>query len=94
VAKCAGYELSQQRLALLDRLPGHQPHAGSEALDVLHMAVENAFSAGELPAAIEACRMFDDEDMVATTAHMVSSKPILALTRVYRANGVSGGVHQ
>jgi predicted ATPase/DNA-binding CsgD family transcriptional regulator len=78
------YELGQQRLALLDRLPGHQPHAGAEALDVLHMAVENAFTAGELPAAVGSCRMFSEDDMTAATPHMVSSKPIMALTLMGR----------
>ncbi len=78
------YELSEQRLALLDRLPGHQPYAGSEALDVLHMAVENAFTAGELPAAVESSRVFSQGDMTAATPHMVTSKPIMALTLMGR----------
>jgi predicted ATPase/DNA-binding CsgD family transcriptional regulator len=73
------YESSVERLDLLARLPGHDPPAGAELHDILHMATENAITAGELPAALAAARLFADESTVPVTAHMKASKPIVAL---------------
>jgi predicted ATPase/DNA-binding CsgD family transcriptional regulator len=78
------FELGNDRLALLDRLPGHEPSAGSEIHDILHMAVENAISAGELRAALDVADRFDEDDLVAAAPQMAISKPIVALALMGR----------
>ena len=72
-------ELGARRLALLPRLPSHHPRAGSEIHDILHMAVENAITAGEVALALEGAARFGDDDLVAAAPHMVESKPMVAL---------------
>jgi hypothetical protein len=72
-------ELAARRLALMSRLPAHQPRAGSEIHDILHMAVENAITAGEVSLALEAAVRFGDDRLVAAAPHMVVSKPMVAL---------------
>jgi hypothetical protein len=80
--------LSLRRLQLLPRLPGHDPAAGAELHDVLHMAVENALSAGELPEALEAARALSDETTAPITGLMLASKPIVALVLTGRFDEV------
>jgi hypothetical protein len=72
-------ELAARRLALMSRLPAHHPRAGSEIHDILHMAVENAITAGEVSLALEAAVRFGDDRLVAAAPHMVESKPMVAL---------------
>ena len=72
-------ELSARRLALMPRLAAHHPRAGSEIHDILHMAVENAITAGEVSSALEAAVRFGDDRLVAAAPHMVVSKPMVAL---------------
>jgi hypothetical protein len=53
--------LTSERLALLDRLPRHDPRVGGEVADIFHMATETALAAGELyPALAAARRAYDD----------------------------------
>jgi predicted ATPase len=73
------HELGERRLSLLARLPAHQPRTGAEIHDILHMTVENAVSAGEIPFALETARRFDNEELVAAASLMVESKPIVPL---------------
>jgi hypothetical protein len=73
------FDVSEERRGLLARLPPHVPRAGSEIHDVVHMGVENAVTAGELPVALETATILSDESIVATTAHMAASKPVVAL---------------
>jgi hypothetical protein len=70
--------LDVRRLSVTARLPGHLPRAGSEIYDALHMAVENAISAGELGFALAAAQRFEDE-LVAAPPLMIESKPIVGL---------------
>jgi hypothetical protein len=63
---------------LLARLPDHHPPVGAEVHDILHMAVENAITAGELSAALDAAERLADEEAVPVTTHMKASKPIVA----------------
>jgi hypothetical protein len=53
---------SAQRLALLERLPRHDPKVGGEVADIYHMASESAVGAGELAAALASARhsFYDD----------------------------------
>ncbi len=78
------HELGTRRLGLIARLPSHQPRAGSEIHDILHMAVENAVSAGAVTFALDAALRFGDEDLVAATPMMVESKPIVPLVLMGR----------
>jgi predicted ATPase/DNA-binding CsgD family transcriptional regulator len=73
------YELSCERLALLPRLPGHHPRSGAELHDLLHMAVENAVTAGEIAVALELSAMIDDETAVPVIPTMRMSKSIVPL---------------
>ncbi len=78
------HELGARRLDLLARLPAHQPRAGSEIQDILHMAVENAISAGEVAFALEASLRFDDEELVPATPLIAESKSIVPLVLLGR----------
>jgi predicted ATPase/DNA-binding CsgD family transcriptional regulator len=78
------HELSTRRLGLIARLPAHQPRAGSEIHDILHMAVENAVSAGAITFALETAQRFGDDDLVAAAPMMVASKPVVPLVLLGR----------
>ena len=73
------HRIGTERLALLAGLPEHSPRAGAEILDILHMATENAVTAGELSFALETAHRFDDDKLVAAAPHMAWSKPIVPL---------------
>jgi hypothetical protein len=77
-------ERAARRLALMSRLPAHHPRAGSEIHDILHMAVENAITAGEVSLALEAALRFGDDRLVAAPPHMVESKPMVPLVLLGR----------
>jgi len=77
-------ERAARRLALMSRLPAHHPRAGSEIHDILHMAVENAITAGEVSLALEAALRFGDDRLVAAAPHMVESKPMVPLVLLGR----------
>ncbi len=49
-------QFTTKRLALLDRLPRHQPRTGGEVADIFHMATESALAAGELDDALSHAR--------------------------------------
>jgi predicted ATPase/DNA-binding CsgD family transcriptional regulator len=72
-------ELTTRRLRLLRTLSGHQPRAGSEIHDILHMGVENSVGAGAIPFALETAQRFTDEDLVAASPVVVHSKLIVPL---------------
>ena len=78
------HELSARRLDLLARLPGHHPRAGAEIFDILHMAVETAITAGQVPFALSTAERFGDDALVAAAPHMVESKPVVALVLLGR----------
>jgi hypothetical protein len=73
------HELSARRLGLLARLPGHHARAGAEIHDILHMAVETAITAGQVPFALRTAERFGDDELVAAAPIMVESKPIVPL---------------
>jgi predicted ATPase/DNA-binding CsgD family transcriptional regulator len=78
------HRMSVRRLDLLNRLPDHSPRAGAEILDILHMATENAVTAGELSFALETAHQFDDDKLVAAAPHMAWSKPVVPLVLLGR----------
>jgi hypothetical protein len=84
----ATQRMTARRLALMARLPGHHPRAGSEIHDILHMAVENSITAGEVSLALETAARFGDGELVAAAPHMVESKPMVALMLLGRFDEV------
>jgi hypothetical protein len=78
------HELGARRLELITRMAAHQPRAGAEIYDILHMAVENAISAGEVSFALETAHRFGDDELVAAAPLMIDSKPIVALVLLGR----------
>jgi predicted ATPase/DNA-binding CsgD family transcriptional regulator len=78
------YALGVLRLELLKRLPAHLPRAGSEIHDILHMAVENAVTAGAVTIALETAQRFGDDELVAAAPQMVESKPVVPLVLLGR----------
>jgi predicted ATPase len=76
--------LGSRRLGLVARLPAHQPRPSAEIHDILHMAVENAITAGELSFALETARRFELNESVAAAPLIVESKPVVALALLGR----------
>ncbi len=73
------HRIGARRLELLAGMSEHSPRAGAEILDILHMATENAVTAGELSFALETAHRFDDDKLVAAAPHMAWSKPVVPL---------------
>ncbi len=73
------HQVCQERAALLTRMPRHDPRAGAEIVDTLYMVTEIAMTAGDLPAALAAARMAQDDDIASGQPHMSASKAILPL---------------
>ena len=71
--------LSKERARLLERLPRHDPRAGTEIVDTFHMVTEIAVAAGDLPDALSTARMAQGDDIAGGQPHMAASKPILPL---------------
>jgi predicted ATPase/DNA-binding CsgD family transcriptional regulator len=78
------HELSARRLNLLGRLPGHNPQAGAEIHDILHMGVETAITAGQVPFALSTAERFGDDELVAAAPHLLESKPVVPLVLLGR----------
>jgi len=57
------HEKSQERARLLDRLPRHDPRAGAEIPDILHMITAIAVTAGDLPYALDSARQAQVDDI-------------------------------
>jgi predicted ATPase/DNA-binding CsgD family transcriptional regulator len=49
---------TRERLALLDRLPRHDPTVGGEVADIFHMATESALAVGDLKTALQDARRY------------------------------------
>lgn len=72
--------LAAQRLQLLDDFILHEPRAGGEIGDMLHMATETAIAAGDLPGALAA----------AARADLRQGVPMLPPSRLALAHALSG----
>jgi predicted ATPase/DNA-binding CsgD family transcriptional regulator len=73
------HQVCTERAGLLARMPRHDPRAGVEIVDTLHMVTEIAVTAGDLPAALATARMAQDDDIAGGQPHVAASKPILPL---------------
>ncbi|HET9142037.1 ATP-binding protein [Actinophytocola sp.] len=75
----AAYELTAERVRLLDRLPRHDPRAGFEVTDIFHMANEYALMAGDIPAALANARQVQFEAVMLGQPHNSASQLVLPL---------------
>jgi predicted ATPase/DNA-binding CsgD family transcriptional regulator len=73
------YAVNRERIALLPRLPAHDPPAGMELHDVVHMAAENAITVGELPDALAWAQRLHHDQTIPASLLMATSKPIVPL---------------
>jgi predicted ATPase/DNA-binding CsgD family transcriptional regulator len=71
--------LSRERLALLDRLPRHDPRVGGEVADIYHMATDAALGAGELENALAAAQMASLDATSAGLPHFSSCHLVMPL---------------
>jgi predicted ATPase/DNA-binding CsgD family transcriptional regulator len=73
------FTLTSERVALLDRLPRHDPRAGFEVTDIFHMANEFALMAGELPTALANARRVQLDAVMLGQPHNSASQLVLPL---------------
>lgn len=73
------HQVNKERAALLEYLPRHDPRAGTEIIDTMHMVTEIAVTAGDLPDALASASLAQDDDIAGGQPHMTASKPILPL---------------
>jgi predicted ATPase/DNA-binding CsgD family transcriptional regulator len=73
------YTTNQERAALLDRMPRHDPRYGVEIVDTFHMVTEIAVTAGALPDALASAQKAEKDDIAGGQPHMTASKPIFPL---------------
>ena len=71
--------LSTERLALLERLPRHDPRTGGEVFDIFHMATEAALAAGELDAALTHARNSYRDSTAQGLPHFAANHMIIPL---------------
>ena len=56
------HQRNKERARLLERMPRHDPRAGVEIVDTIHMVTAIAVTAGDLPDALATARLaLDDE---------------------------------
>jgi predicted ATPase/transcriptional regulator with XRE-family HTH domain len=73
------HRANAERGELLGSLPRHEPRAGIEIIDAIHMLTEIAVTAGDLPGALAAARLAEGDDIASGQPHMTASKPVLPL---------------
>jgi hypothetical protein len=71
--------LTQERIDLLKVFARHDPRAGGEILDILHMAGEAGLAIGDLPASLAAARMAESDPIGQGLAHLAASHVLLPL---------------
>ena len=73
------FRLSEERLALLERLPRHDPRTGGEVFDIFHMATEAALAAGEVEAALAHARSSYRDSTTQGLPHFAANHLIIPL---------------
>jgi predicted ATPase len=73
----AAQRLSSERIERFHRLPRHDPRAGPELIDTLHMAPLVALAAGDLPHALDAGRLTWDDPF--NGRYLQASKQVIPL---------------
>ncbi|MPY99815.1 MAG: ATPase [Actinophytocola sp.] len=72
--------VATRRLDLIDRFRPHDPRAGGEVSDIIHMATETAIAAGDLPGALAtATRAHNDAGIGRGVPMLAASRRVLAL---------------
>jgi predicted ATPase/DNA-binding CsgD family transcriptional regulator len=73
------WRVTRERLALLDRLPRHDPRFGGEISDIFHMASETAIAAGELEPALAHSRRAQADRIGQGLAHFAATHLVVPL---------------
>jgi predicted ATPase len=73
------HQRNKERAQLLARMPRHDPRAGVEIVDTIHMVTAIAVTAGDLPDALATARLALDDDIATGQPHVAASKLILPL---------------
>jgi predicted ATPase/DNA-binding CsgD family transcriptional regulator len=73
------FHLSEERLALLERLPRHDPRTGAEVFDIFHMATEAALTAGEIEAALAHARRSYRDSTTQGLPHFAANHMVIPL---------------
>jgi hypothetical protein len=73
------YEISLERVEMLDRFDHHDPRTGGEILDIFHMGMEHAVAAGELRAARDIAARIRRDEMGKTLAFLTTSRMVVPL---------------
>ena len=74
------WQFTAQRLALLERLPRHEPRTGGEVADIFHMATESALAAGELHVALANARNSYHDSTSQGLPHFAANHLVIPLT--------------
>ena len=72
-------KICRARVVLLDRLAVHDPRAGDEQLDILHMASDVPLSRGDLVGALAFSRQALDHPLAAGVPHLLRRELVMAL---------------
>lgn len=73
------FQLSRERLELLERLPRHEPRAGPEILDTFQMAAKHALMAGALPDALATAELGRGDPIGGAEPHINASRLVVPL---------------
>ncbi len=73
------FQLSRERLELLERLPRHEPRAGPEILDTFQMAAKHALMAGALPDALATAELGRGDPIGGAEPHINTSRLVVPL---------------
>jgi hypothetical protein len=73
------YEVSLERVAMLDQFDHHDPRTGGEIIDVFHMGMENAVAAGELRDAKRIADLVRRDEVGRTLAFLTTSRMVIPL---------------
>ena len=71
--------VTQERMALLDDLPRHDPQVGGEVADIFHMATESAIAAGDLHVALAGAIRADEDSTREGLPHFAAADLVMPL---------------
>ena len=83
----AAARLASDRLALLDRIPRHDPEIGLEVFDAYHSATESALAAGDPRAAVSVAQRARRDPLYRAVPYHADSRMALALALLGDFNG-------
>ena len=86
--------LAAQRLALLDRMPRHDPEVGLEVFDAYHSATESALAAGDPRAAVSVAQRAHSDPLYRAVPYHADSRMALALALLGDFDGALASAEQ